>query len=183
LRNKKIVITGGPGSGKTVIINELEKRGYHVKHEIVRVLYKEGINKGVNNAFKDDPLEFSKKLLDYRINQFDSSSDLKYNSCKPYVFFDRGLHDIFAYLNFIKKNYDYKNIIFSYPYDFVFLFNPWKKIYIKDDERMESFEDSRRLFEHIKLIYNEAKIKTKIILNDSVENRVDYIINHLDNIQ
>ena len=48
---------------------------------------------------------------------------------------------------------------------------------------MESFEDSIRLFEHIKLIYNEVKIKTKIILNDSVENRVDYIINHLDNIQ
>ena len=83
MRNKKIVITGGPGSGKSVIINELEKRGYHVKHEIVRVLYKEGINKGVNNAFKDDPLEFSKKLLDYRINQFDYSADLKYNSCKP----------------------------------------------------------------------------------------------------
>ena len=48
---------------------------------------------------------------------------------------------------------------------------------------MESFYDSRRLFEYIKLIYKEAKIKTKIILNDSVENRVDYIINYLDNIQ
>ena len=65
----------------------------------------------------------------------------------------------------------------------MFLLNPWKKIYIKDDERMESFYDSRRLFEYIKLIYKEAKIKTKIILNDSVENRVDYIINYLDNIQ
>ena len=180
--NKKIVITGGPGSGKTEIINELENRGYHVKHEIVRILYNEGLKRGVN-AFKEAPLDFSNKLLDYRINQFHSSSELNYNSFKPYVFFDRGIHDTFAYLNFMEKNYDYKNIIFSFSYDFVFILNPWKKIYIKDDERMESFNDSKKLFKHINLIYKEAKIKTKIILNDSVKNRVDYIINYLNNIQ
>ena len=180
--NKKIVITGGPGSGKTEIINELENRGYHVKYEIVRVLYKEGVKKGVN-AFKDNPLEFSNKLLDYRINQFHSSSELNYISNKPYVFFDRGIHDTFAYLNFLKKKYDYERIIRSFSYDFVFLLNPWKKIYIKDDQRMESFQDSKKLFKCIKLIYKEAKIKTKIILNDSVKNRVDYIINYINNIQ
>ena len=93
------------------------------------------------------------------------------------------MHDIFAYLNFLKKNYNYKNIIFSFSYDFVFLLNPWKKIYINDNERMESFSDSRKLFNSIKLIYSEAKIKSKIILNDSVKNRVDYIINYLNHIQ
>ena len=48
---------------------------------------------------------------------------------------------------------------------------------------MESFKDSKKLFNYIKLIYKEAKIKTKIIMNDSVKNRVDYIINYLNNIQ
>ncbi len=182
MRNKKIVITGGPGSGKTEIIKELENRGYYVKHEIVRILYKKGKKKGVN-AFKKDPFEFSEKLLEYRINQFDSSSKINYNIEKPYIFFDRGIHDTFAYLNFLKKNYNCKNIIFSFSYDFVFLLNPWKKIYVNDNERMESFSDSRKLFNSIKLIYSEAKIKSKIILNDSVENRVDYIINYLNHIQ
>ena len=182
MRNKKIVITGGPGSGKTEIINELESRGYHVRHEIVRNLYKEGKKKGIN-AFKKNPLEFSRNLLDFRISQFNSSSELKYDKKKPYVFFDRGIHDTFAYLNFLKKNYDYKNIIFSFSYDFVFLLNPWKKIYKKDDERMESFSDSRKLFNSIKQIYSEAKIKSKTILNDSVKNRVNYIINYLNYIK
>ena len=181
MRNKKIVISGGPGSGKTEIINELENRGYYVKHEIVRNLYKEGKKNGVN-AFKENPLEFSKKLLDFRISQFHSSSELKHDVNKPYVFFDRGIHDTFAYLNFLNKNYDYKNIIFSFSYDFVFLLNPWEKIYINDNERMESFSDSKKLFKSIKIIYLEAKIKTITIFNDSVKNRVDYIINCLNNI-
>ena len=182
MRNKKIVITGGPGSGKTEIIKELENRWYNVKHEIVRVLYKQVKKKGVN-AFKEDPFEFSEKVLEYRINQFESSSKINYNIEKPYIFFDRGIHDTFAYLNFLKKNYYYKNIIFSFSYDFVFLLNPWKKIYVNDNERMESFSDSVKLFNSIKLIYSEAKIKSKIILNDSVKNRVDYIINYLNHIQ
>ena len=182
MRNKKIVITGGPGSGKTEIINELEKRGYHVRHEIVRNLYKEGKKKGFN-AFKKNPFEFSNKLLDFRISQFHSSSELEYDLNKPYVFFDRGIHDTFAYLRFLNKNYKYKNIIFSFSYDFVFLLNPWKKIYVNDDERMESFSDSKKIYKSIKLIYSEAKIKTKTILNDSIKNRVDYIINYLNHIQ
>ena len=85
MRNKKVVITGGPGSGKTEIIKELEKRGYYVKHEVVRTLYKKGKKKGVN-AFKKDPFEFSEKLLKYRINQFDSCSKINYNIEKPYIF-------------------------------------------------------------------------------------------------
>ena len=64
-----------------------------------------------------------------------------------------------------------------------FFLKPWKKIYVNDNERMESFSDSRKLFNSIKLIYSEAKIKSKIILNDSVKNRVDYIINYLNHIQ
>ena len=111
------------------------------------------------------------------------TSKLNYDSYKPFVFFDRGIHDIFAYLNFFKKKYDYKNIIYSFSYDYAFILNPWKEIYAKDDERMESFRDSKKLFNSIKLIYAEAKIKTNIIMNDSIKNRVDYIINCLNHDQ
>ena len=33
---KKIVITGGPGSGKTSLIDFLEENGYQCQHEISR---------------------------------------------------------------------------------------------------------------------------------------------------
>ena len=149
--------------------------------KLLEIFIKRGKKKGFN-AFNGDPVEFSKKLIDERINQFNSSSKIIYSKEKPYVFFDRGIHDTFAYLNFLNKNYYYRNIIFSFSYDFVFFLKPWKKIYKNDAERMESFSDSRKLFNYIKLIYSEAKIKSKIILNDSVKNRVNYIINYLNNI-
>jgi predicted ATPase len=34
--NKKILITGGPGTGKTELINGLKKQGFNCENEIVR---------------------------------------------------------------------------------------------------------------------------------------------------
>ena len=45
INTKKILITGGPGAGKTSIINELEKRNFNCEHEIVRSLTIEGKKK------------------------------------------------------------------------------------------------------------------------------------------
>ena len=42
---KKILITGGPGTGKTELIKGLEKMGYKCEHEIVRKLTEEGQKK------------------------------------------------------------------------------------------------------------------------------------------
>jgi predicted ATPase len=47
--NKKILITGGPGTGKTELIKGLEHRGYTCEHEIVRKITEEG--KGSSSFF------------------------------------------------------------------------------------------------------------------------------------
>jgi hypothetical protein len=41
---RKYVVTGGPGFGKTSIINELERRGYNSVHEISRSIIKEQLD-------------------------------------------------------------------------------------------------------------------------------------------
>ena len=67
---QKIVITGGPGTGKTSIIKELEKRNYFCYHEVIRELTLEAKKEGsltdlsTNPIAKvDDSLGFNLKIL------------------------------------------------------------------------------------------------------------------------
>ena len=66
---QRIVITGAPGTGKTVVIKELENLGYHCYHEIIRSMTAEAkkvetTQKQVSNplVFVNDPLAFNKAL-------------------------------------------------------------------------------------------------------------------------
>ena len=49
----KILITGGPGTGKTTLVDELRKKGYVCSEEIVRN-YKEVIKKVTNTSVKSN---------------------------------------------------------------------------------------------------------------------------------
>ena len=68
--NKKILITGGPGTGKTELIKGLEKKGYNCENEIVRDITEREQKKGVKQFFLKDPIEFSKRLMILRSNQY-----------------------------------------------------------------------------------------------------------------
>ena len=96
----KIVISGGPGSGKTTIINSLKNQGYFCYDEISRDLieiYKEKYNQ---NIFNKNPSKFSNKLWKIREEQYKNSiTQRKYDK----VFFDRSLLDITSYLEFVGK--------------------------------------------------------------------------------
>ena len=175
INTKKILITGGPGSGKTSIIDELEKKNFNCEHEIVRLLTIEGKKKGNDQAFLSDPLKFTKKLLDLRINQFNIIQE------NEITFYDRGVHDTLAYLKFIKVNIgdDLINKCTKIKYNKVFVLPPWKKIYQQDDCRYESFEESIKIFNEIIKIYEYFEMNTIILKQGTIDYRVDKILSHL----
>ena len=129
----KIVISGGPGTGKSSIINKLENLGYSVFHESSREIIQKFKKLGHDQLFLSDPIKFSEILLQNRLNQYLESNKLK-NNCS---FFDRGIPDILAYLSY--KNVSFgKN--FNYPlnkfrYDYVFIADPWKEIFKNDEDQ------------------------------------------------
>ena len=170
----KIVITGGPGTGKTSIIKKLEGLGFQVFHESSREITRKYKKLGLDQLFLSDPIKFSETLLKNRINQFEesnrSNSDIK--------FFDRGIPDIIAYLNFKKISYGKKFELAQkkYKYDFIFLVEPWENIYKKDKERYESFEDLKAINEHIKKIYSNYARKFITLPKSSVQERTNFII-------
>ena len=66
-----------------------------------------------------------------------------------------------------------------YKYDHVFLLPPWKEIYKTDEERYESFEHSLAIYEHLKNTYLELNYTITEVPIGKVEDRVNYILNHL----
>ncbi len=89
-KQKKIVLTGAPGTGKSTIIYELEKRNYHCMHEISREVTLEAQKNGTAQLFLTEPLLFSDMLLKGREQQYQRASKLK----NKLVFFDRGIPDV-----------------------------------------------------------------------------------------
>ena len=94
IMNKKILITGGPGTGKTELIKGLENLGFNCEKEISREITENEQKKGVEQFFLKDPIEFSKRLMILRSNQYKKIQNAEF------TFFDRGVHEIIAYLNF-----------------------------------------------------------------------------------
>ena len=174
---KKILITGGPGSGKTTLINELRKRKFECREEIVRNLTLKGKNNGNDQLFLNKPLEFSKSIMKLRIQQFYKKSK------NTLVFFDRGVHEIVAYLNFInfEDHNDLLNQCRNIKYDSIFVLKPWEEIYTRDNCRYESYKESVKIFEEILKIYQYLKMEVKIIERNTVQKRIDIILNHLNN--
>ena len=178
--NQKIVISGGPGSGKTRLINLLKEDGYPTYEEYSRIIIKKGFHKGFKNYFKEDPNIFSEALFDGRKQQWESARKLPFFKKKPYVFFDRGIPDIIAYLQAQGKNIDsLKEMAKPYVYEHVFLLEPWLEIYHTDSERHETFEEAQNYFNHIRNTYQKLNGLLHIIPKETPENRIVFLLNTL----
>jgi predicted ATPase len=177
LNTQKIALIGGPGTGKTTLINALKAKGYHCMDEISRQITLEAQEQGIEQLFLEDPLLFSKQLLLGRQNQFLNAETHSEN----FVFFDRGLPDVVAYLDYLDTPYpeSFKTVCTQHKYDQVFILKPWEAIYTQDNERYESFEQALFIHEFLVKTYAEYGYTCSDIPFGTVESRIDFIENYL----
>jgi len=171
------VLIGGPGTGKSSVLDELERRGFICMSEISREITLEARKKGIEQLFLKEPVLFSKLLLEGREKQYIDAITHK----SDFVFFDRGIPDIHAYMDFTKKDYPdfFKAKSLKFKYDHVFLFKPWKEIFTSDNERYESFEESIIIDTYLQKSYRELNYMIIEVPFDIIEKRTDFILNQL----
>ena len=174
---QKIVLIGGPGTGKTTIINNLKKKNFFCFDEVSREVISKAQEKGIEQLFLTEPLLFSEMLLEGREEQFLNADKTKENI----VFFDRGIPDVHAYMNYFKTKYPSLFIEKSlkYKYDLIFHFSPWKEIHVTDKERYETFEESIIIDEFLTKAYTELGYKIINVPFGSIDERTNFILNSL----
>jgi len=174
---KKIVFIGGPGTGKSTILNTFKEKGYICMPEISRAVTLQAQKEGIDQLFLTQPLLFSEKLLEGREQQFLDANKLE----TDIVFFDRGIPSIFAYLNYF--NTDFSKIFIEkseqYRYTKVFQFLPWKEIYTSDNERYETFEESVVISTFLNKAYRELGYEIINVPFGSIKDRCNFILNCL----
>ena len=173
---KRIIITGGPGFGKTSVISALENRGFHCFHEFSRSLIKEQLTLGGDILPWKNLEKFSEIVFQNRLMQYQNAPE------NLLSFYDRGIPDVIAYLEKDKiiPQQNYINALKENLYHrTVFITPPWKEIYINDTERKENFDDSIVAHEHILNKYISLGYNLIELPRQSIEDRVEFIISKL----
>ena len=167
------IITGGPGGGKTSLLENLATHGYNFIPETARQIMKERLAKGL--APRPDPSIFAQQIFELDWKNFVSNSDLS-----SLLFFDRSFMDS-ACMLFDSDLNSYENIRDTYMANrynnMVFITPPWKEIYRTDDERDQSFEQSIEVYTRLAKWYKEHDYDMVILPKDTIENRTKFILN------
>lgn len=174
---KIILLIGGPGSGKTSIINKLTQKGYICYPEISRQVTLEAKKTGIEQLFLKEPLLFSELLLKGRIDQFNNALT-ENTDC---VFIDRGIPDVLAYMHYIGDAYPafFVDACKNHRYTHIFILPPWEEIYVSDNERYENFEQAKLIHNHLVETYKSYDYHLTEVPKADLETRIAFILNNL----
>ena len=174
--NRKYIITGAPGTGKTTIINALIKEGYSCAEEISRELIAEQLSIGGDILPWKNQIAFENHIANLRKEQYLNCSE------KENYFFDRSSIDCIAYLKANKLEITSeisqitKECIFNKQ---VFITPLWEEIYINDGERIEDIKSALNIENSIIKTYKSLGYNLITVPKLSVKERVNFIISKI----
>ncbi len=170
-----VIVTGGPGSGKTTLIDELRRRGHAVTAEAGRAIIKDQVIIDGPALPWADPALFAEAMLSWEIRTYRNAE----HDAAPVVFFDRGVPDLAGYQRLLGRpvpaHIDAAIRTFRYR-PRVFIAPPWPEIYATDVERTQSYDEAVRTFEAIEAAYLNYGYDLVRLPFTPVEDRAGFIL-------
>ena len=171
------VITGGPGSGKTSLIEALSSRGYGRTVEAGRAIIQDQMAIDGRALPWRDPLLFAELMLSMDMLSY----RLAEQSVGP-VFFDRGIPDVSAYLRLMNihvpehmhnaaRTFSYNNEVLIAP--------PWREIFRQDHERKQDFDEAIRTYDALVATYTALGYDLVEIPRLPLDDRVSFILSRI----
>jgi predicted ATPase len=171
----RIVLTGGPGAGKTSIIKLLSERGFNIVPEPARTLIEDYEKNSPHlhpKLSKENRLFFQKAIENITIKDwFENKTG----------FFDRSILDEIGYRNrySININSELDKAAKLYRYDKVFIFPFWKEIYKTDDVRHETPEEAEIVGKYLHGAYVSYGYSPIIVPKNDPETRLQFILDNI----
>jgi predicted ATPase len=168
------VITGGPCTGKTTVINLLSERGYKTTIEHARhYIDTQKIKGRTVEEIKENKKQFQLGVLNMQIEQ---EAEL---APEDKVFLDRALPDAMAYYHFLGLEYDDRLIeqCNKYCYNKIFILD--RLPLINDYARLEDEQEQIRIHNLIIQVYESFPCPIVYVPVLKPEERIDFILKNL----
>jgi predicted ATPase len=169
------VLTGGPGSGKSTLVERLRLLGYGTTPEAGRAIIRDQL--AIGGTLHRDPEPFLEAILVWEMRSYGEALD-----AAGHVFFDRGMPDVAGGWTDLGRPVPphvaaavgrcrYARTVFVAP--------PWREIYVHDEERTQSWETAVRTYDVMVSAYAGAGYDLVELPPVPVEERVAFVLDRL----
>ena len=168
------IFTGGPGSGKTSVIEALRARRHICVDEVGRQIIKEQMAIGGDGYHGGDRVKFRELMLSRSIYTYQAVEERE----RP-VFFDRGIPDLVGYGSLTGMEtppHILKAAALFRSNKRVFIFPPWPEIYGQDDERKQDFAEAHETWRVIAEAYPQSGYELIEVPPMSISKRADFVL-------
>jgi predicted ATPase len=171
------VITGGPGSGKSALIEALQESGYVTSVEAGRGIIRDQVAIRGNALPWSEPLLFAEMMLSWEMRSYHMAQNESGT-----VFFDRGVPDVLGYLRVLSLPVPdhMQRAADAFRYNRrVFIAPPWQEIFRQDRERKQGFDEAKRTHDAMVATYTALGHDLVEIPRSPVEARARFVLNNI----
>ncbi len=171
------VVTGGPGSGKSSLIDAMARRGFRTMPEAGRAIIRDQVGIGGSALPWADRALFAELMLGWELRSWHEAAA----GAGP-VLMDRGILDVIGYLilcglpvpahvEAAARLHRYNNLVFLAPY--------WDAIFIQDAERKQDRQEAEATARVMAQTYTRLGYRIVELPLLGIEERADFMADRL----